>query len=228
MKTIFSRFNYNAALWALLIFSLPLTACQQNSSHNAASSQTSTPQKDWENEPGLKKAYFASGCFWCATAVFGEVKGVKQAIAGYSGGTKPNPTYEMVSSGETNYAESVEVIYDPKVVSYEELLRAYFNSEDATQVEGQGPDHGHQYRSIIFYQNDQEKKEAEAYKQKLNASGKYNAPIAAIIQPFEKFYKAEAYHQNYVQHHPENPYVQNVTLPRLHEFEAKCPDLLKK
>ncbi|WP_394993862.1 peptide-methionine (S)-S-oxide reductase MsrA [Emticicia sp.] len=176
----------------------------------------------------IEKAYFAAGCFWCEEAIFESLKGVKEAVSGYSGGHTKNPTYEDVNTETTGHAESVEVQYDPKIISYETLLKVYFGSQDPTQVKGQGPDRGDSYRSIIFYKNETEKMLAENYKKELGASGKYKKPIAAEIVPFQVFWKAEGYHQDYERNHPENPYVQNVSIPRLERMKAQFPELLKK
>lgn len=175
---------------------------------------------------GLAKAYFASGCFWCVEAVYESVKGVNEAISGYSGGYTQNPTYEISNTGLTGHAEAVEVIYDPKVVSFSTLVDVYFASQNPTQVNGQGPDRGSQYRSIIFYQNEAQKKIIEEKKAAL--AKQLNATIAAEVYPFQKFWKAEDYHQNYEKLHPENPYIQNVSIPRLKKFQAKMPEVLKE
>jgi peptide-methionine (S)-S-oxide reductase len=175
----------------------------------------------------FQKAYFAAGCFWCEEAVFESIKGVEAVISGYSGGTKDDPTYEEVGTGSTGHAEAVKVYYDSTKVSFEDLLRVYFASEDPTQVNGQGPDHGTQYRSIIFYQNDREKKLAESKIAALNASGKYSDEIAVQVAPFTKWWDAEEYHQDYVPQHPENPYVQHESIPRLKRTKAEVQDLLK-
>ena len=173
------------------------------------------------------KAYFASGCFWCVEAVYESVKGVKEAVSGYSGGTEANPTYEQVGSGSTGHAESVEVFYDSTEVSYQTLLKVYFGSQNPTQVRGQGPDNGKQYRSIIFYANSTEKKEAEDYINQLNASHIYKSAIAAQVVPFVKFWEAEGYHQNYVVNHPDENYVQFESIPRIKKFQQKYPGLIK-
>lgn len=173
------------------------------------------------------KAYFASGCFWCVEAVYESVKGVKEAVSGYAGGTEPSPTYEQVGSGSTGHAESVEVVYDSTEVSYQTLLKVYFGSQNPTQVRGQGSDNGKQYRSIIFYSNSTEKKEAEDYINQLNASHKYTGVIAAQVVPFVKFWKAEGYHQNYVANHPDENYVQFESIPRIKKFQQKYPELIK-
>jgi peptide methionine sulfoxide reductase msrA/msrB len=175
----------------------------------------------------LSKATFAAGCFWCEEAVFESVKGVKEAISGYAGGTKNNPTYEEVGSGRTGHAESVEVIYDAAKVSYADLVKVYFASQDPTQVNGQGPDHGTAYRSIIFYRSEEEKKIATDYIAGLAASGKYDKPIAAELAAYTMFWKAEDYHQDYVEHHPENPYVQNESIPRLRRTQKQVMELIR-
>lgn len=176
----------------------------------------------------LDTAYFASGCFWCVEAVYERLYGVKEAVSGYAGGSTKNPTYEQVGGGGTGHAEALEVFYDPKLISYETLVKVYFGSQNPTQVNGQGPDNGSAYRSIIFYRNAAEQKIAETQKQLLADSGKFSAPIAAEIVPFTVFYNAEDYHQNYERQHPENPYVQRISIPRLRKMEALFPELLKK
>ena len=174
---------------------------------------------------GLAKAYFASGCFWCVEAVYESVKGVDEAISGYSGGYTQNPTYEKSNTGLTGHAEAIEVIYDPTVVNFSTLLDVYFGSQNVTQINGQGPDRGSQYRSIIFYQNESQK--ILINKKKETLSKALNATIAAEVYPFQKFWKAEDYHQNYERLHPNNSYVRNVSIPRLRKFQQKFPHLLK-
>ncbi len=176
----------------------------------------------------LSKAYFASGCFWCVEAIFESVRGVEEAISGYAGGKEPNPTYEQVSRGLTSHAEAVEVYYDPKLISYETLVKVYYGSHNPTTVNGQAPDFGPQYRSMILYQNEEEKKVAEDYKAKLEASGKYDKPIATEIVPLKKFWEAEDYHQDYEKKNPNQPYIKSVSIPRLKKFQAKYPELLKE
>ncbi len=198
-----------------------------------ASSCESNGQKKHKNSDKtvygkLEKAYFAAGCFWCEEAIFESLRGVKEAVSGYSGGHTENPSYEEVNTETTGHAESVEVWYDPQIISYKTLLEVYFASQDPTQVKGQGPDHGDSYRSIIFYTNESEKESAESYKKELGLSGKYKKPIAVEIVPFVKFWKAEGYHQDYEQNHPENPYVQQVSIPRIEKMKAQFPHLLKK
>ncbi len=175
----------------------------------------------------LDTAYFASGCFWAVEGIFDSLKGVKEAESGYSGGNSKNPTYREVSSETTGHAETVAVYYDPKIISYATLLEVYFASQDPTQVNGQGPDHGDSYRSVIFYTNADEQKSAVDYKNKLAASGKYKKPIVVQIVPFKAFYKAEDYHQNYDQHHADEPYVASVSIPRIERAQAMFLKLLK-
>jgi len=177
-------------------------------------------------QDNMAKAYLASGCFWCVEAVYESVNGVKEVISGYSGGHTENPTYEASNTGKTGHAEAVEVIYDPKVVSFESLVKVYYGSQNPTQVNGQGPDNGSQYRSIIFYQNQEQKTIIEKVSAEVAKS--YDKPLAAEVVPFQKFWMAEDYHQNYERSHPENPYIQNVSIPRLEKFKKKFPDLLKK
>lgn len=175
----------------------------------------------------LDTAFFASGCFWCTEAVFERIKGVENVISGYSGGTKLNPTYEEVSAGLTDYAEAVRVVYDPQVVSYQELVEMFFASHDPTQLNRQGPDVGKQYRSAIFYRNGSERETAEQVMQKLNGSGKYNKPIVTEITKFTSFYEAEDYHQNYYELHPNQPYVASVSRPKVEKFMKEYRHKLK-
>lgn len=177
---------------------------------------------------GYRKAYFAAGCFWCVEAIFESVNGVEEVISGYSGGNEANPSYEAVGSGDTSHAESVEIYYNPSIVSFETLVKIFFGSHDPTTLNRQGPDKGTQYRSIAFYQNEVEKKSIENYIRQLTQKKVFNAPIVTEVAPFKKFWRAEAYHQNYERLHPGNPYVQSVSIPRLKKFQQKFPELLKK
>ncbi len=177
-------------------------------------------------ENGLAKAYFASGCFWCVEAIYESVYGVEESISGYAGGHTKNPTYEESNTGRTGHAEAVEVIYDPEKVSFSTLVDVYYGSQNPTQVNGQGPDKGSQYRSIIFYQNNEQKEIIEA---KIKELAKvYDQPIASEVMPFEKFWVAEDYHQDYKKRNPNNSYVRRVSNPRLEKFKKKFPALLKE
>ena len=222
MKT---KFLYLYCLVSILIF----VNCTGKTTDAKTSSVTNKemPVNESKDLSKYKKATFAAGCFWCEEAVFESVKGVAEVISGYSGGKEENPTYEQVGSGTTSHAESFEVYYDSTIVDYKTLLKVYFASEDPTQVNGQGPDEGTQYRSIIFYRNNAEKEAAEKYKAELEHSGKYKKPIAIQIIPFEKFWEAEAYHQDYIKHNPENPYVQHESIPRLKRTQMQVKELIK-
>jgi methionine-S-sulfoxide reductase len=151
-----------------------------------------------------RTAIFAGGCFWCIQPAFDKAKGVVKTVVGYCGGTEPNPTYQLVSSEKTSYRESIEITYDPAKISYEQLLDIYWRQIDPTQADGQFTDIGPSYRAAIFYGNEQEKKIAEASKEKLARSGKFNKRIVTEILPAMKFYPAEAYHQKYYQQNPEH------------------------
>ncbi|WP_411274173.1 peptide-methionine (S)-S-oxide reductase MsrA [Daejeonella sp.] len=173
----------------------------------------------------LSQATFASGCFWCVEGVYESVIGVHEVVSGYSGGKEPNPTYKQVSSNTTEHAEAVQVYYDPSIVSYATLLKVYFASQDPVQVNGQGPDNGASYRSIIFYRTPEEKSASEKYISEVQK--KYSEPIAAQLLPFEKFWDAEDYHQQYVQNNPNVPYVQMESIPRIKRFQKQFPELIK-
>ncbi|WP_299121723.1 peptide-methionine (S)-S-oxide reductase MsrA [uncultured Tenacibaculum sp.] len=174
-----------------------------------------------------KVAYFASGCFWCVEAIFESVKGVEEAVSGYAGGHTKNPTYRKIGTGRTGHSETVAVYYNPKVVSFQTLVDVYFGSHNPTTKNGQHPDYGSQYRSIAFYSNNKEKQIIENTIKKLNKEI-YKGKIVTEVTKFTKFYPAEEYHQNYERLHPENPYVQKVSIPRLNRFKQKFPELLKK
>jgi len=176
---------------------------------------------------GKARAYFASGCFWCVEAVYESLKGVEESISGYSGGHTKNPTYASSNTGRTGHAEAVEIIYDPKMVSFETLIDVYFASQDVTQVNGQGNDRGSQYRSIIFYQNEEQKQ--IILKKKTALAKKLGVKISAEVYPFQKFWVAEDYHQDYENLHPNNSYIRAVSIPRLNRFKSKFPkELLKE
>ncbi len=202
-------------------------------------SKTKTPEQEIQpmaqavklSEAELQQyetAYFASGCFWCVEAIFESVKGVKEAVSGYAGGAEENPTYEQVSYGKTTHAEAIEVYYDPKEVSFFELVQVFFGSHDPTTLNRQGPDRGPHYRSIAFYKNDEQKMIIEEYIKALDDSKVYDQPIVTEIEPFTIFWKAEEYHQDYEQKHPDNPYITNVSVPRLNRFKQNFPTYLKK
>jgi peptide-methionine (S)-S-oxide reductase len=180
------------------------------------------------SRPGLQTAVFSGGCFWGVDGVFKHVKGVTNVVSGYSGGTVSNPTYEMVSTGTTGYAESVEVTYDPSKVSYEQLLKVFFLvAHDPTELNRQGPDEGTQYRSAIFYMNEAQKRAALGYIAKLNQSKMFSDPIVTQVAPFQHFYPAEDYHQNFLERNPDNPYIVANDLPKIDHLRIQCPELYR-
>ena len=206
------------------ILAISLSACAQNSnSEKTKSKQKEIPKKALES---LQTAVFASGCFWCVEAVFESVNGVQEAVSGYSGGQVENPTYEAVCTGSTGHAEAVKVYYDSTVVSYETLLTVFYGSHDPTTLNRQGPDGGTQYRSAIYFQNNEEKMAAKQFIAKLIEDGKFSK-ITTEVAPLTVFYPAEDYHQNYEASHHDNPYVMNVSVPRLNRFKKAYPELLK-
>lgn len=174
---------------------------------------------------GPQAAVFAGGCFWGVEAVFRHVKGVTKAVSGYAGGSKA-ADYEEVSSGETGHAESVQVTYDPAQVSYGELLRVFFSvAHDPTQLNHQGPDHGTQYRSVIFYRDDDQKRVAQAYIEQLTKAKVFAEPIVTQVVPLPAFYRAEDYHQNYLALHRTQPYIVLYDLPKLAALQQQFPNL---
>lgn len=194
-----------------------------------------TPNKEKKNETAklatnpiqkdatqtYAKAYFASGCFWCVEAIYESIDGVQEAVSGYSGGDTVDPTYREVSAGTTGHAETVEVMYDPTKVSYETLVKAFFDSHDPTTLNQQGPDHGTQYRSVAFYQTAEEKRIIENYIAQLTKAKAFNNPIVTEVKKFEIFWPAENYHQDFEERNPFNPYVKGVSKPRLERFKDK-------
>lgn len=171
-------------------------------------------------------AYFSAGCFWCVEAIFETVRGVEYAESGYSGGHTINPAYQDVISGKTGHAETVRVVYNPSKITFEELLEVFFNSHDPSTKDAQGPDVGTQYRSIVFYQNEEEKKLTQNYINGLKTN-KIFTKITTEIKPFEAFYMAEEYHQDFEKRNPKNPYVRAVSVPRLKKFMSKSEKYLK-
>jgi peptide-methionine (S)-S-oxide reductase len=180
-------------------------------------------------EPKLEKAVFAGGCFWCLEAFFERVHGVKQVVSGYSGGNVAKPSYEVVCTGLTGHAEAVTIEYDANVVTYDDLLDIFWICHDPTTLNRQGPDEGTQYRSAIFYVNEDQKKLAEKSYQKVVAAGLYRDPIVTQLVPLEKFWPAEKYHQDYYRRNAnKNPYCQTVIAPKIEELRAKLNAKPKK
>lgn len=175
----------------------------------------------------LEKATFAGGCFWCTEAVFERLKGVHDVVSGYSGGEVKNPTYEQVCSGLTGHAEAVQISYDPKVITYDELLEVFWKTHDPTTLNQQGPDFGTQYRSAIFFHDEEQKKLAEQYKKQLDAEHAFRKPIVTEITKFAVFYPAEPYHQDYFETHKSQAYCRAVINPKVHKMTKVFRDKLK-
>ncbi len=186
------------------------------------------PASDIAKSNGDQTAVFAGGCFWCTEAVFEQLAGVKNVISGYAGGTAEQAHYEMVGSGSTGHAESIQITYDPAKITYGQLLKVFFSvAHDPTQLNKQGPDSGKQYRSAIFYSGAGQKRVAEAYIKQLNDAKVFAKPIATEVTELKKFYPAEAYHQDFVANHPTHPYVVVNALPKLDKLKKAYPALLK-
>jgi peptide-methionine (S)-S-oxide reductase len=186
-----------------------------------------TKKLSLEPKNGKAVAVFAEGCFWCSEHVFEAVVGVDEAISGYSGGTLKNPSYKQVGSEITGHAESVAVFYDPKVISYKELVNVFFASQDPTTPNQQGPDRGSSYRSIAFYKNATEKKIIEDKIKELTDKKTFADPIVTEVKPIADFYEAEDYHQDYVKNNPNQPYVKGVSVPRYNKFKTTYKGKLK-
>jgi methionine-S-sulfoxide reductase len=193
---------------------------------NAANKVTQQTQLSGDDSK-LRKATFASGCFWCTEAVFDQLKGVKSVESGYTGGVVVEPTYEQVCSGTTGHAEAIQITYDPAEISFEDLLRVFWQTHDPTTLNRQGHDVGTQYRSGIFYHDDEQLAVAEEYKRQLDASKSFGAPIVTEITAFERFYPAEKYHQEYFERNPNQGYCAMVIRPKVEKFQKEFKELLR-
>jgi peptide-methionine (S)-S-oxide reductase len=205
-------------LLSIIAIVIAAAGCNESSTSN-----TNEPQPkpvEVASEQGMEKAYFASGCFWCVEEIYESVIGVKEAVSGYAGGKDNNPTYR----NHGDHAEAVEVQYDPTKVSFKTLVDVYFASQYIEQKNGQGPDNGHSYRSIVFYQNDAQKKIID---DKIAALTKEGYDVAAEVKSFQKFWIAEDYHQDYAKLNPNQGYIQSVSIPRFKRFAAKMPQVIK-
>jgi len=178
---------------------------------------------------GKEVAVISGGCFWGIQAVYEHTKGVISATSGYTGGTAETAQYETVSSGKTDHAESVKIVYDPSEITYGQILMIFFSvAHNPTELNKQGPDWGTQYRSSVFYGNEEQKKIAEAYIQQLNAAKVYSGKIVTQVVPFKVFYPAEGYHQDYLKHHPDNPYIMINDLPKIRNLKKDFPELYRE
>lgn len=205
--------------------------CEINQSRRLAPNEFPDPVLDLNPGPdaGPQTAVLAGGCFWCTEAVFQEVDGVLDVTSGYAGGTASTADYNTVCSGMTDHAEAVQVRYDPARVSYGQLLKLFFSvAHDPTQLNRQGADQGPQYRSAIFYENEEQKRVADAYIRQLNAAGAYDQRIVTKLEPLPAFYKAEAYHQDYASRNPMQPYILFTSAPKVTKLRKHFPDRLKQ
>lgn len=207
---------------AVLLIGIVLAMSRADDAQKRA--PTPSPTHSPEN---LEQATFGSGCFWCTEAVFKELKGVHSAVSGYSGGHVDNPTYDEVCTGTTGHAEVVQVSYDPDEISYDELLEVFWRTHDPTTLNRQGGDVGTQYRSVVFYHDEGQKKLAEKYKKQLDESKAFARPIVTQIAPLEKFYPAEGYHQDYYELNPRQRYCQLVIQPKMEKFRKVFADKLR-
>ncbi len=182
---------------------------------------------DDQNFDNMSRAYFASGCFWCVETIYESLEGVKEVYSGYAGGITINPNYYQVMSGKTGHAEAIEIIYDSNKVSFDMLLKVFFDSHNPTTPNRQGPDYGTQYRSIAFFNNQDEKEKINNYINFLSTSSIFGKNIITEVKKIDKFFYAEEYHQDYEKKNPYNPYIQNVSIPRFNRFKQKVSSYIK-
>jgi peptide-methionine (S)-S-oxide reductase len=180
-----------------------------------------------KSAPKFETATFGEGCFWCCEAVFQQLRGVKSVVSGYSGGSVDQPSYEAVCTGSTGHAEVIQITFDPAEIKFEDLLKVFWQTHDPTTLNRQGHDVGNQYRSAIFYQNEEQHRVAEQYKKQLDKSGTFKSPIVTEISPIKNFFPAEKYHQNYFKDNPSQQYCQFVIRPKVEKFNKEFKDLLK-
>lgn len=203
--------------------------CEINQNRLVKPHEFPDPAVDLPAREGAQTAVLAGGCFWCVEAVFKEIDGVLDVTSGYAGGSADSADYHSVCSGRTGHAEAVAVRYDPSRVSYGQLLKVFFSvAHDPTQLNRQGADQGTQYRSAIFFQDEEEKQVAEAYIRQLNEAGVYGKPIVTTLEPLPSFYEAEAYHQDYAARNPQQPYILFTSAPKVEKLRKLYPDRLKR
>jgi len=222
-------FGKIAALVAAIVFAVLFTMSPLKASGRSVAIPDPAVDAPLAATSGQQTAVFAGGCFWGIQAVFQHVKGVKEATSGYSGGSVAKPGYEEVSTGTTGHAESVKITYDPSQISYGQLLKVFFSvAHDPTQLNRQGPDTGTQYRSAIFFANEEQKHIAETYIAQLDQAKSFPGRIVTQVVPLKAFYEAEAYHQNYATLHPDNPYIAINDAPKVDHLREQFPNLYKK
>ena len=215
---------------ALLLMACSLSACAQKTdvSHSSTFAEMNKKQNHSMSDNKKDTATFAAGCFWCVEAQFQQLTGVDTVVSGYLDGHVPNPTYKEVCTGTTGHAEACNITYDPSIISYDELLAAFFTAHDPTQLNRQGNDVGTQYRSGVYYHNEEQKEKAEYYIKKLNEEKAYPSAIVTEVRPYSTFYVAEDYHQNYYNQNGEEGYCRMVIKPKMDKFQKVFKDKLKK
>ncbi len=226
MEKLFIRLGLSVLMLAIL------AGCLMRGNVAASEKMASLPKpavdETMASAAGQETAVIAGGCFWGIQAVFQHVKGVISATSGYSGGSSSTAEYEIVSTGTTNHAESVKIVYDPSQVTYGQLLQVFFSvAHDPTQLNRQGPDDGTQYRSVVFYGNDEQKRIAQAYIAQLDAAKAFSGKIVTQVVPLKAFYPAEGYHQNYAAQHPDNPYIARFDAPKVAALQQMFPQLYR-
>jgi len=219
MQNIFSHFTF------LLITGIVTISCAQQKSDQLKNMDKNS---EYKNQKATDIATFGAGCFWCVEAVFQSLEGVESVVSGFSGGTGENPSYREIITGTTGFAEVCQISYDPDKITFDELLEVFWQTHDPTTLNRQGNDVGSQYRSAIFYHNEEQNALAEKYKKELNVSGAWDKPIVTEISPFTKFYEAENYHQDYYNTNPDLPYCTYVIQPKLDKLKKVFKDKLKK
>jgi len=222
MKAHLNKMKMMMVLNSVFLGMLSLISCAEHKSQTMdISDERMMPEAKYDT------ATFGTGCFWCTEAIFQRLKGVVKVTSGYSGGVVANPTYEEVCTGTTGHAECCQVIYNPSIVSYDELLEVFWKTHDPTTLNRQGNDVGTQYRSVIFYHSVQQKLKAEHYKAALDSSGAFNKPLVTAIEPYKNFFSAEGYHQDYYNSNPNQMYCRFVIMPKIEKFEKVFKDKLK-
>lgn len=213
----------------MLAASVGLASCAQNSARPAKQTTTTSTANITNTMATTDTATLANGCFWCTEAIFEQLEGVISATSGYTDGQTKNPTYKEVCTGETGHAECLQIVYDPSRISFDELLEVFWKTHDPTTLNRQGNDVGTQYRSGVYYHNEEQKQKAEHYKAELDKSGAFDKPIVTEIKPFSVFYPAEDYHQQYFENNENaNPYCSIVIRPKVDKFKKVFKDKLKK
>lgn len=228
-KTLFPRiFNKFDAMQKILLSSmLMITTFISCAQHSTKENNTHMSKDTIPAGVTTDTATFGEGCFWCTEAFFERLNGVLKVTSGYGGGHVENPTYEEVCDKNTGHVELAQIVYDPSKISFDELLEVFWKTHDPTTIDRQGNDMGPQYRSVIFYHNDEQKQKAEKYKAELDKSGAWDKPIVTAIEPFKNFYPAENYHQNFYNNNPDQMYCRFVIRPKLEKFEKVFKDKLK-